>query len=94
MSIIRQSPGTTSRPHWQHDFDEWWYIAQGKLSFAVGEESTKIQAREGDIVFVPRGFRHSITTANSEDSLRLPVTTVEGAHIYMDGDDSATPPHI
>ena len=94
MFIIRESPGTTSRPHWHHDFDEWWYIAQGKLSFAVGEESTKIQAREGDIVFVPRGFRHSITTANGEDSLRLPVTTVEGAHVYMDGDDSAPPPRI
>ena len=61
MSIIRESPGTTSKPHRQDDFDEWWYIAQGELSFAVGEKSIKIQACEGDIVFVPRGSQHSLT---------------------------------
>ena len=94
MSTIRESPGTTSRPHGHQDFDEWWYIAQGELSFAVGEKSVKIQACEGDIVFVSRGFRHSITTANSDDSLRLPVTAVRGTHICMDSDDFALSSYI
>tara|TARA_B100001167_G_C16751209_1_gene296267 strand:- start:282 stop:1094 length:813 start_codon:yes stop_codon:yes gene_type:complete len=92
MSIIRESPGTTSKPHRHDDFDEWWYIAQGELSFAVGEKSIKIQACEGDIVFVPRGSQHSITTVNGDDSLRLPVTAVGDFHINTNGDDLAPSP--
>ena len=92
MFLIRETPGTVSKPHWHFDFDEWWYVPQGRLSYEVGAKRPLLVARAGDIVFVPRGFRHSITTLEGEDSLRMPVTTPEGVHIYEDGDDSAPPP--
>jgi len=92
MYLIREIPGTVSKPHWHFDFDEWWYVPQGRLSYEVGMRRPRLEARPGDIVFVPRGFRHSITTLEGEDSLRMPVTTPEGVHIYEDGDESAPPP--
>jgi len=58
----------------------------------IGEKSIKIQACEGDIVFVPRGSQHSITTVNGDDSLRLPVTAVGDFHINTNGDDLAPSP--
>jgi len=92
MVLIRETPGTVSKAHWHFDFDEWWYIPQGRLSFEVGANRPRLEAQAGDIAFVPRGFRHSITTREGEDSLRMPVTTPESVHIYEDGDDSAPPP--
>ena len=92
MVLIRETPGTVSKAHWHFDFDEWWYIPQGRLSFEVGMNRPRLEALAGDIAFVPRGFRHSITTLDGEDSLRMPVTTPESVHIYQDGDNSAPPP--
>ena len=92
MVLIRETPGTQSKAHWHFDFDEWWYIPQGRLSYEVGTNRPRLEAQPGDIVFVPLGFRHSITTLAGEDSLRMPVTTPESVHIYEDGDAAAPSP--
>jgi mannose-6-phosphate isomerase-like protein (cupin superfamily) len=89
--LIREYPGTVSKAHWHFDFDEWWFIAGGELVFEVGEGRPKIQAKDGDIVFTPRGFRHQIRTIGDQPSLRMPVTTADNVHIWTDDDTTAPP---
>ena len=91
-NLICHGPGMSNNAHWHPDFDEWWTILAGELTWEVGEGRPMIHARDGDIVFVPRGMRHHITTVGSEISLRLPVTTPESLHIYSDDDKAAPPP--
>ena len=92
MYLIRERPGDVSNAHWHFDFDEWWVIGGGELLFEVGEGRPKLHAREGDIVFTPRGFRHQIATLGDGVSLRMPVTTADNVHIWTDDDSSAPPP--
>ncbi len=90
--LIRVPPGDVSKAHWHFDFDEWWVIGGGELVFEVGGGRPNLHAREGDIVFTPRGFRHRIATVGQVESLRLPVTNPGNVHIWTDEDASAPPP--
>ena len=90
--LIRERPGDVSNAHWHFDFDEWWVIGGGELLFEVGEGRPKLRAKEGDIVFTPRGFRHQIATIGDQVSLRMPVTNPNNVHIWTDDDRSAPPP--
>ena len=92
MYLIRERPGDVSNAHWHFDFDEWWVIGGGELLFEVGQGRPKLHAKEGDIVFTPRGFRHQIVTVGDEVSLRMPVTSADNVHIWTDDDTSAPPP--
>ena len=89
---ISDSPKTSSQGHWHFDFDEWWYIPKGNLEFKVGENRPLLKTKAGDVVYVPKGFRHQITTLGTEPSIRMPVTTLDNVHIWTDEDDSAPPP--
>ena len=92
LFLIREAPGTASQSHWHFDFDEWWYLLAGKLDFSVGQNRPLINAIEGDVVFVPRGFKHQITTVSAGPSIRMPVTNPSGVHIWTENDNSAPPP--
>ena len=92
MYLIRERPEDVSNAHWHFDFDEWWVIGGGELLFEVGEGRPELHAREDDIVFTPRGFRHRIATVGDGVSLRMPVTTADNVHIWTDDDRSAPPP--
>ncbi|MGH2542095.1 MAG: cupin domain-containing protein, partial [Ardenticatenaceae bacterium] len=78
--------------HWHPDFDEWWTILKGELTWNLGEKRPLYEVKEGDIMFVPRGLRHLITCVGSESSLRLAITNSESLHIYTDSDEAAPPP--
>ena len=91
-NLICHGPGMTNTPHWHPDFDEWWTVLKGELTWQIGGNRPTIHAREGDIVFSPRGMRHLISTVGTETSLRLAVGPPEAVHIYTDEDDSAPPP--
>ena len=92
LYLIRERPGDVSNAHWHFDFDEWWVIGGGELLFEVGQGRPKLHAKEGDIVFTPRGFRHQIATIGDQVSLRMPVTNPDNVHIWTDDDTSAPPP--
>lgn len=92
LYLIRERPGDVSNAHWHFDFDEWWVIGGGELVFEVGEGRPKLHAKDGDIVFTPRGFRHQIATVGDVVSVRMPVTTADNVHIWTDDDTSAPPP--
>lgn len=91
-NLIAHGQGMTNNAHWHPDFNEWWTILQGDLTFRVGEDRPLIEATQGDIVFVPEGMRHFITSVGKGTSLRLAVTNSENQHIYTEDDDSAPPP--
>ena len=91
-NLICHAPGMTNNAHWHPDFNEWWAILRGELTWEVGEGRPMIHAKEGDIVFVPEGMRHHISSVGEDISFRLAVTTPDQPHIYTDDDDAAPPP--
>ncbi len=91
-NLICHAEGMTNNAHWHPDFNEWWTILRGKLTWEVGEGRPLIEANEGDIVFVPEGMRHHISSVGEGISFRLAVTTPDQPHIYTDDDTAATPP--
>ena len=91
-NLIGHSQGMTNNAHWHPDFNEWWTILQGDLTFQVGEDRPLIEATQGDIVFVPEGMKPFISSVGEGTSLWLAVTNSENQHIYTADDDSAPPP--
>ena len=81
VTLIATPPGGGNRPHWHKDFDEWWVIMAGRLQWEL-TGGTVVQAEKDDIVWVPRGTVHHITTVGDEMSLRLAVAMPPGLHIY------------
>ena len=90
--FIHYGPGMSSNPHWHPGLDEWWIVLKGNLRWRVGDGRPPIDARQGDIVFVPEGLRHGITSLGDETTVRLAVTPTDMPHIYTDDDTGAPPP--
>jgi len=91
-NLICHNTGMSNNPHWHPAFHEWWTVLKGSLTWEVGENRPVIYAEKGDVIFVPKGFLHKITTVSEETSLRLAITTPEDLHIYTTDDDYAPPP--
>ncbi len=91
-NLICHGPGMSNNPHWHPDFDEWWTILKGQLTWDLGKKRPIYNVKEGDIMFVPRGLRHHITCVGSESSLRLAITNSEGLHVYTEDEAGAPPP--
>ena len=91
-NLICHDPGMTNNAHWHPGFDEWWAVLKGELTWKVGTNRPIINAKDGDLVFVPKGMRHFISTVGDESSLRLAVTTTENLHIYTDTDTKSPAP--
>lgn len=91
-NLICHAPEMSNNAHWHPDFDEWWTILKGELTWKIGENRPLYNVKEGDIIFVPKGMRHHISTIGDETSLRLAVTNTEMLHIYTDDDKAAPPP--
>ena len=90
--FIHYGPGMTSNPHWHPGLDEWWTVLKGELRWQIGTARPPIEARQGDIVFVPEGLKHGITSIGDETTVRLAVTPTDMPHIYTEDDDGAPPP--
>lgn len=45
-------------PLHHHDFDEGWYIVEGKLTFQLGDQV--FTAGPGNLTFAPRGSHHAV----------------------------------
>ena len=90
--FIHYGPGMSSNPHWHPGLDEWWVVLKGELRWQTGTGRPPIEARQGDIVFVPEGLKHGITSVGDETTVRLAVTPPDMPHIYTEGDAEAPPP--
>ena len=83
VTLIASPPGGGNRPHWHKDFDEWWVVMAGRLQWEL-TGGTVIQAEKDDIVWVPRGTVHHITTVGDETTLRLAIAMPPAIHYYND----------
>ena len=91
VNIIHTLPGSTNRPHWHPDMDEWWFVAKGEVEWTVGNDAPFVVKR-GDIVFVEAGRAHAIRTVGEESSIRYAVTSPDVVHYYLDNPDDPRPP--
>jgi quercetin dioxygenase-like cupin family protein len=91
-NLIYSAPGTPHNAHWHPDFDEWWTILQGELTWDLGEKRPIYNVKQGDIMFVPKGLKHYILTHGDENSFRFAITDSKGLHVYQEGDEDAPPP--
>lgn len=68
FGVFRDPPGQ----EWNdfvHATDEYVIVAEGRLTISVGGETAQCEA--GDLVWVPRGIRHSLKTTSPAGSVWL-----------------------
>ena len=80
MTIISQLPGEGNRLHYHPDWNEWWYILDGKWEWEI--EGYKRIVSQGDIVFMPKNKKHKITAIGNKPAIRMAVSRSDVAHIY------------
>jgi quercetin dioxygenase-like cupin family protein len=82
VSIIETSPSPGAGPalH-RHDFDEAFYVIEGKLSFQVDEEV--VEVGPGEMAFVPRGTPHTFANLSDAPARQLIVCTPAGFERYF-----------
>ena len=81
VTLIASPPGAGNRPHWHRDFDEWWVIMAGRLTWEL-TGGVVVEGGKDDIVWVPRGTVHHIRNAGTELSLRLAVAMPPAMHYF------------
>jgi CMP-N,N'-diacetyllegionaminic acid synthase len=79
-TLICQLPGEGNRLHYHDDWNEWWYIVQGRWQWQI--EGKAIEVKKGDLVFIEKNKRHKITAVGTEPAIRLAVSRDKVAHIY------------
>ena len=81
VTLIASPPGGGNRPHWHREFDEWWVVLAGRLSWEL-TGGVVVDAAKDDIVWVPRGAVHHIRNVGDELSLRLAVAMPPAMHYF------------
>lgn len=80
MSIFELAPNGATPPHY-HEWEHEIYILSGSLSVDIpaknGESSKKIPLRQGDVVFIPRGEPHGLSTGPDQEARLLLVAPAE-----------------
>jgi quercetin dioxygenase-like cupin family protein len=69
-------------PLHQHDFDETFYVLEGELTFALGEEVFTRSA--GELAFAPRNVPHTYANLSGKPARVLLVITPAGFERYFD----------
>ena len=91
-TLICHAPGMANKPHWHPDINEWWLLLKGEVSYNYSKSRPPFHMKEGDVVFMPKGFRHELTTIGDVPSLRLAIGTPDDHTLYTDDDKDAPPP--
>jgi quercetin dioxygenase-like cupin family protein len=82
-TLISREPGDSSRRHYHPDHDEFWIVMGGELVWEI-ERQDPIHAYAGDIVRVPMGAPHHITTVGDGTSLRLAIVAPDVPHVDVE----------
>ena len=83
-TLICQLPGEGNRMHHHPDWDEWWYIVEGRWELNI--EGTKKLICQGEIVFINRNRKHQITAVGEKVAIRLAVSRYDVDHVYEEDD--------
>jgi quercetin dioxygenase-like cupin family protein len=65
----------------RHDFDELFYVAEGELTFQVGDE--RVTRRAGELAFVPGGTDHTFANLGEAEARTVLAVTPAGFERYF-----------
>jgi mannose-6-phosphate isomerase-like protein (cupin superfamily) len=85
LGLVEQVvPGGYPGPamHVHPDFDETFYVIDGKLGFRVGDHA--FEAGPGTVAFVPRGTPHAFANPGQEPARSLVAVTPGGFERYFE----------
>ena len=80
-TLISQLPGEGNRLHHHPDWNEWWYIVDGKWKWEV--EGREYEVKKGDVVFIQKKKWHKITAIGDKPAIRLAVSREDVPHVYQ-----------
>jgi mannose-6-phosphate isomerase-like protein (cupin superfamily) len=72
VAAISSPAGAPSDPHLHPDFNEWWVVLAGEVTYQIGQYEP-FAAHFGDIVIAPCGFRHDIRPTKGAHCIRMVV---------------------
>ena len=78
-TIICQKKGGGNRNHYHKDWNEWWFILEGKWKFII--EGKEYIVKKGDIIYIPKKHWHHIISLE-DNSIRIAVSREDVGHIY------------
>jgi N,N-dimethyltransferase len=76
MSMFELAPNGATPPH-HHDWEHEIYVLRGSLRVELPDENRAIALRQGDVVFIPRGEPHGLSTGPDESAELLLVAPAE-----------------
>lgn len=76
MSIFDIEPNGATPPHY-HDWEHEIYVLSGNLSVDLPAENRSIPLKPGDVVFIPRGEQHGLSTGPDQTARLLLVAPAE-----------------
>lgn len=79
-TLISQLPGEGNRLHYHPDWNEWWYIVDGKWKWEI--EGKEYVVNKRDIVFIEKNKLHCITAIGDKPAVRLAVSRDLVPHVY------------
>jgi quercetin dioxygenase-like cupin family protein len=77
--LVRDRRGATTPLHIHHHADETFYVIDGRLTLAVGDE--RLDAGPGDFVLAPRGIPHAFVVRSERAEF---LVTLAGADVQGD----------
>ncbi|MQA74365.1 MAG: cupin domain-containing protein [Solirubrobacterales bacterium] len=81
--VVNAAPAPWAGPPLHHhDFDETFYVLDGRLTFQLGDEL--IEAGPGTLTFAPRGSHHTLANLGDVAARYLVVFTPAGFERYFD----------
>ena len=76
MSLFELAPNGATPPHY-HDWEHEIYVLDGSLQVELPSEDRRVPLRRGDVVFIPRGEAHGLSTGPHETARLLLVAPAE-----------------
>ncbi len=75
-----QEPGLPGPPqHVHRDYDEAWYIIEGRMEFALGDDTHLCPA--GSVVIAPRGTAHTFHNPGPDPARMLAILTPQALQL-------------
>jgi quercetin dioxygenase-like cupin family protein len=82
VSVVETTPPPGAGPPLHHhDFDEAFYVLEGRLTFRLRDEY--LNTVRGDLVFAPRGVPHTFANLADQPARQLIVCTPAGFERYF-----------
>ena len=86
FGIIEFQANRTLEPHVHADEDDAFYILEGELTFAIGDEGEEVVAGPGTFVLVPPGVRHGFSNRADTPVRMLNLHAPAGFDLRIAGD--------